>query len=72
MYWLALLLGVFDPDTSLPVFEESDKDTVMEQNGALIDRLAVKILQMSGMSAGDLGEGRGASPTIPSVDSPSS
>ena len=72
MYWRCVLLGAFDPDTGAPVFTESDQDAAMGKSGLAIDRIATKVMKLSGLSNENLGEGRGDSPKTPSGDSPSS
>lgn len=47
----AVIASVFDPETGLPVFEQKDRDALLTKNGAVVERLAQKALNMSGMEA---------------------
>jgi hypothetical protein len=51
---------VYDPETGQPVFEKGDIDALLGKSGTVIERIAQKALQVSGLSneeSGKLGKG---------------
>jgi hypothetical protein len=50
MYALCVIATVYDPETGLPVFKDSDKEAILSKNGAVIERLATKAMGQSGMT----------------------
>jgi hypothetical protein len=46
-----VIATVHDPETGLPVFQASDVPALLSKSGVIIERLAQKALQISGMEA---------------------
>jgi hypothetical protein len=54
VFHLIVIHGCYNPATDNPVFSEKHKDILMQQqDGAAIERLAMTILRLSGMLAGN-------------------
>ncbi len=53
---LAIINGVYDPDTRDRVFGPTDRDILLKKNAGVIDRLGAKILQLSGATRAAQGE----------------
>lgn len=41
--------GVYDPETGLRVFEEGDLDALKAKNGEVLQRIAFKVIELSGL-----------------------
>ena len=52
----ALIAGAKDPETDLPIFTEADMDLFQKKNARAVDAVALRILELSGMTpeAGEL------------------
>lgn len=46
-----VIATVHDPETGEPVFQQSDIPALLSKSGVVVERLAQKALQMSGMEA---------------------
>jgi len=41
-----------DPETREPIFDKADRDALAEKSGGVLDRLAQKVLELSGVDVG--------------------
>lgn len=60
MYPEIALACVFDPETNEPVFKPEDKDALLEKSGAVLEKIASKAMQLSGLTeeaSASLGKG---------------
>ena len=49
MYADMLIAVAFDPDTGEQLFTKADRDALSEKNGQVMDRLATKTIELSGV-----------------------
>ena len=64
MYADILIATALDPDTGSPVFDKADRDPLMEKSGAVLERLALVVIQdLSGVSVEDAEKEVAADPT---------
>jgi len=65
--WYAQLLiaAAHDPDTGEPVFTESDAAMLRSKRGKTVDRLADIVLDLNGMKAEAVDQGKAGSSTTP-------
>ena len=43
-----LIMGVLDPETKQPVFDKADRDALSDKSGAVLERIALEWLRISG------------------------
>lgn len=67
---ILVVSGAVDDDGK-PLFQLQDVDAIVEFRGDIIDRIANKVLDLSGSSEGSLPSAEGKSETAPSLTSPS-
>ena len=65
MYADILIATALDPDTSEQVFDKADRDPLMGKSGAVLERLALVVIQdLSGVSVDDAEKEVAADPTF--------
>lgn len=60
MYPEIAIACVYDPETKEPVFTHADKDALLDKSGAVLENIAQKAMQISGMTTDEsasLGKG---------------
>ena len=60
MYPEIAIACVYDPETKEPVFTHEDKDALLDKSGAVLENIAAKAMQLSGMTteeSASLGKG---------------
>lgn len=67
MYSDLLLELCLDPDTRDPIFEMADREAIAGKSGGVLERLATKCLELSGVSIGDAEKEVEADPTSAGV-----
>ena len=45
-----VIASAHDPETGLPIFEATDRDALLSKSGAMLDVIATKALEVSGMT----------------------
>lgn len=74
MYPALIVACAYDPDTGERVFEGFDADTfaaLNRKNGAVLERIAQRCLDLVGLTAEAVDEKKGGSSTSPSSEPPS-
>ena len=64
--WLTtdiVLQLALDPETRLPIFDPADRDSLSAKSGDVLDRIAQKIIELSGVDVEAKEEEIGADPT---------
>lgn len=59
-----VLDGVYDPDSNERVFQASDLEALLAKNGDVIQRIAMKVIELSGLNSTENAKGE----TISAVD----
>lgn len=60
MYPEIAIACVFDPESGEPVFKNEDKDALLDKSGAVLEKIAAKAMQLSGLTeeaSASLGKG---------------
>lgn len=71
MYGNLVILGTYDPETGLPVFSRGDEDALLGKSGAAVERVALRVMELSGLTEDALNRA-GKDSSTPSNDSPTS
>lgn len=50
MYPEIAIACVFDPESGEPVFKSEDKDALLDKSGAILEKIAAKAMQLSGLT----------------------
>ena len=63
MYADILLATALDPDTGELAFDAADREALSDKSGAVLERLATKVMELSGVSADEAEKEVDADPT---------
>lgn len=66
-----VLEGVYDPETGEKVFQPGDLDALLDKDGAVIERIAQKVIELSALGEKAVDEAGKPSSVTPSGDSTS-
>lgn len=50
MYPLLVINGAYDPETLTRIFQEADKDAIGDKAGGAVERIALTVMSLSGLS----------------------
>ena len=67
MYSDILIATCLDPETQTPVFDKADRESLSDKSGGVLERLALKVLSISGVSLDDAEAEVEADPTLGGV-----
>ena len=57
-YASLVIAGTYDPKTGEPIFSEENHDAINEKHGGVLERLALRVLHLSGLTADALDESK--------------
>ena len=55
-YASLIIAGTYDPDTNELIFAETDRDELNQKHGGVLEKIAMRILELSGLSDDSLRE----------------
>ncbi len=53
MYSDIIIATALDPDTGKPAFDPADREALADKSGGVLERLAAKVMELSGVSIDD-------------------